>query len=320
MQLKLEVPGHCADALSDVCLELGAVSALLDNAGADSLVEAVLEPAPGATIVWERVGITAYWEATADIVAALQGLQAEIHDKGIFAEVDVNFRSDDDLDALPAQQVEELSFADGQLWLLPRDADSERLAALKDVAVIQLDPGLAFGSGLHPTTQLCLEAMARLPVLAGANVLDFGCGSGVLALGALVLGAARADGVDHDPQALVATADNAAYNGVAKRMHVFMPGELPGRLRYQVVVANILANPLIELADELSERLLPGGTLILAGLLAQQADAVIEAYPTIKFAAPVAQDAAPGADSWVCLLGVRAAEALSGVQQAIKAD
>lgn len=304
LQVKLEVPGHCADTLSDVCLELGALSALLDNAGADSMVEAVLEPAPGATIVWERVGITAVWEVTTDIVSVLQELQCEIHDSGIFAEVNVEFLSEDDLRGLPPQQVEELSFADGRLWLLPRDATPGRLAELAGVAVIQLDPGLAFGSGLHPTTQLCLEAMACLPELPGANVLDFGCGSGVLAVGALLLGATRADGVDHDPQALVATTDNAAYNGVAAGMNVFMPGELPSQLRYEVVVANILANPLIELANELSARLLPGGTLILAGLLAQQADAVIEAYPTIEFAAPVAHDIAAGAESWVRLQGV----------------
>jgi len=320
LRVKLEVPGHCADVLSDVCLELGAVSALLDNAGADSLVEAVLEPAPGATIVWKHVGITAYWEATVDIVAILNNLQSEIHDKGIFAEVNIDFQSDDDLGALSPQPVEELSFADGRLWLLPRDVDPQRLVALQEVAVIQLDPGLAFGSGLHPTTQLCLEAMARLPELPGANVLDYGCGSGVLALGALVLGAARVDGVDHDPQALVATTDNAAYNGVAKGMQVFMPGELPDRLRYKVVVANILANPLIELADELSERLLPGGTLILAGLLAQQADAVIEAYPTINFAAPVSHAPGSSADSWVRLQGVRAAGVLPGAHSTGKAD
>lgn len=287
LQIKLEVPGHCADALSDVCLELGAVSALLDNAGEDSLIEAVLEPAPGATIVWERVGITAFWEATVDIVAVMQGLQREIHDKGIFAEVSVNFLSEGDLAALPTQPVEELSFADGRLWLLPRDVSPVRMAELEATAVLKLDPGLAFGSGLHPTTQLCLDYMARLPSLSGARVLDFGCGSGVLALGALLLGAAAAHGVDHDPQALVATQDNAAYNDVTAGMQVFMPEELPSQSRYEVVVANILANPLIELADELSERLLPGGTLILAGLLAQQADAVQKAYPTIKFDPPV---------------------------------
>lgn len=306
LQVKLEVPGHCADPLSDRCLELGAVSVLLDNAGADSMVEAVLEPGPGETIVWERVAITAFWDASVDIITMLRALQTDIHDRGIFAEVNASFHSDDDLVALPAQQVEELSFADGQLWLVPRDATPERLAELQDLAVIKLDPGLAFGSGLHPTTQLCLECMARMSGLPGSSVLDYGCGSGVLALGALVLGAARVHGVDHDPQALVATADNAAYNEVAAGMQVFMPDELPGQSRYEVVVANILANPLIELADELSERLLPGGTLILAGLLAHQADAVIEAYPTISFAAPVAHDSAAGAESWVRLQGLKA--------------
>ena len=308
--MKIEVPGHFADALSDVCLDLGAVSALLDNAGEDTLVEAVLEPGPGATIIWKRACITAFWETNADIVAVMRSLQSEIHDKGIFAEVSANFVSVDDLAALPVQPVEELSFADGRLWLLPRDATPERLAELEAAAVIKLDPGLAFGSGLHPTTQLCLDYMARMADLPGARVLDFGCGSGVLALGALLLGAVAADGVDHDPQALLATRDNAAYNGVASGMTVFMPGELPSQSRYQVVVANILANPLIELAGELSERLLPGGTLILAGLLAQQAEAVQKAYPTIKFDPPASlNDGAPDserpAESWVRLQGIK---------------
>ncbi len=314
LQVKIELPGHYADALSDVCMDLGAVSALLDNAGEDSLIEAVLEPGPGDTIVWKRAAITAFWDVTVDIASVVRRLQAEIHDKGIFAEVSANFLSEGDLAALPAQPVEELSFARGRLWLLPRDATVERLAELDSAAVLKLDPGLAFGSGLHPTTQLCLEYMATMTSLPGARVLDFGCGSGVLALGALLLGAVAADGVDHDPQALLATRDNAAYNGVAAGMQVFMPGELPSQSRYEVVVANILANPLIELADELSERLLPGGTLVLAGLLAQQAEAVIEAYPNIKFAPPVphvgaaiaAADRVDAQDErWVRLQGVK---------------
>jgi len=275
LQIALEVPGSVADGLSDFCLEMGAVSAVLDNAGPDELVEAVLEPAPGATILWERVVISAFWDLSTDIGAVSNALRQRFHDDGIFGEITVNFKADDDFGALPAQPVASLSFGAGRLRLVPRDfvdegrADDEGRAADAGGTLIRLDPGLAFGSGLHPTTQLCLEALAGLAAegsLASARVLDFGCGSGVLALAARALGATRVHGVDHDPQALVATADNAAYNNLASGLHAYAPSELPADARYEVVVANILANPLIELAAQLSDRLVSGGTLILAGV------------------------------------------------------
>ena len=320
LQLKLAVAGEFADELSDYCLELGAVSAMLDNAGEDSLAEAVLEPDPGATIVWERAVITAFWPAVADLLTISANLSSKIHDKGIFAEVSVDFLAEDEFDRMPSQQVADLCFGDGRLWLVPRDASPERLEALADTAVLRLDPGLAFGSGLHPTTQLCLDYLARLPDLREARVLDFGCGSGVLALGARALGAAIAHGVDHDPQALVATLDNAAYNDLREGMQVFLPSDLPDDAHYEVVVANILANPLIELAAEISARVCDGGRLVLAGLLADQADAVQAAYPNIQFAPPqtyqgsaiaaVAESGAGGVvaspdEDWVCLQGVK---------------
>lgn len=287
LQLKLTVSGEFADELSDFCLQLGAVSAMIDNAGTDSLAGAVLEPGPGETIVWERAAITAFWEASGDLQHISRELTRKMHDSGIFSEVEVNFRSETGLPSPAPQPVAELSFGAGRLWLVPRDVTSARRQTLGDAAQLLLDPGLAFGSGLHPTTQLCLDYLARLTRLRGARLLDFGCGSGVLALGGLALGARVAHGVDHDPQALVATLDNAAYNDLADGMQVFMPSELPAAARYEVVVANILANPLIELAPELSDRLLAGGTLVLAGLLAQQADQVMQAYPAIQFDPPV---------------------------------
>ena len=245
LQVKLVVPGTFADELSDLCLEVGAVSAVLDNAGADSLAEAVLEPDPGATIVWKRAVITAFWPATSDLASISSVLANHIHDKSIFAEVTVDFIADSELAGAAPQQVAELSFGDGRLWLIPRGAEPRAQDA---APCIKLDPGLAFGSGLHPTTQLCLDYMARMSGWKGLRLLDFGCGSGVLALGALALGAREAHGVDHDPQALVATQDNAAYNDLGDAMQVFTPAELPDNAHYEVVVANILANPLIELA------------------------------------------------------------------------
>ena len=328
-QIKLAVAGQFADTLSDYCLELGAISAVLDNAGADTLAEAVLEPDPGATIVWENVVISTFWPISLDIGEVSAALKEYLKDGGIFAEVNINFVSEEQLPPVPAQPTPRLCFGDNRLWLVPRDLadlDAFELEALAETACIKLDPGLAFGSGLHPTTQLCIDYLARLPTLAGSRVLDFGCGSGVLALAALALGASLAHGVDHDPQALVATRDNAAYNDVGDALQVFTPSELPDDAHYEVVVANILANPLIELAPLISDRVAPGGRLIMAGLLHGQAAAVSAAYPGFEFAAPqiyngsavarMANEQAPQVNAggmvatpqedWVCLAGQKA--------------
>ena len=325
-QIKLAVAGHFADTLSDYCLELGAASAVLDNAGADTLAEAVLEPDPGATIVWENVVISTFWPVSENIGEISSALKRYLEDNGILAEVNVDFVSEEQFSPDPAQPTAHLCFGDNRLWLVPRDLAAADLEALGETPCIKLDPGLAFGSGLHPTTQLCIDYLARLPGLAGSRVLDFGCGSGVLALAALALGASHAHGVDHDPQALVATRDNAAYNDVGDALQVFTPSELPDDAHYEVVVANILANPLIELAPLISDRVAPGGRLIMAGLLHGQAAAVSAAYPGFEFAAPqiyngsavarMANEQAPQVNAggmvatpqedWVCLAGQKA--------------
>jgi ribosomal protein L11 methyltransferase len=181
----------------------------------------------------------------------------------------------------------------GRLWVLPRDEpvpDSPGVPA--QGPVLRLDPGLAFGSGAHPTTRLCLQGLAALE-LAGLRVLDFGCGSGILALAACLLGAREVVAIDHDPQALAATRDNAAFNGIdAGRLLV---GDLDAlgaqgwdREPFDVIVANILANPLVDLAPRLTTLLRPGGTLMLSGLLAGQEAPIRAAYPRVEFAAAVA--------------------------------
>ena len=141
---------------------------------------------------------------------------------------------------------------------------------------LRLDPGLAFGTGGHPSTALCLEWLGASG-LAGTRVLDYGCGSGILAIAALLLGACEGWAVDHDPQALIATRENASLNGVLGRLHIESPQALDAP-PVEVVVANILAGPLMELAPRLSARLAPGGSLVLAGVLAEQAEAVVRAY------------------------------------------
>jgi ribosomal protein L11 methyltransferase len=139
-----------------------------------------------------------------------------------------------------------------------------------------LDPGLAFGSGTHPPTDLCLQWLDGLDV-TGKTVLDFGCGSGILALAALKLGASHAIGVDNDPQALLASVDNADRNGVGSRLQVFLPDAEPVR-QYPIVVANILASALIQLTNLLASRVQAGGLIALSGILHNQADEVLASY------------------------------------------
>ena len=163
-----------------------------------------------------------------------------------------------------------------RLWVCPVGQSSPDPNAV----VVDLDPGLAFGTGHHPTTALCLEWLDGAD-LAGRTLLDYGCGSGILAIAALKLGAARALAVDHDPQALEATRDNARANGVAERIWAGSPAELDGiagARHADLVVANILAGPLVELAPSLLACLRPGGALALSGVLADQVDSVQAAY------------------------------------------
>jgi ribosomal protein L11 methyltransferase len=169
--------------------------------------------------------------------------------------------------------------------------------------VVRLDPGLAFGSGTHPTTSLCLQwldALATDGLLRDADVLDFGCGSGILALAALQLGAARAVGVDNDPQALLATRDNAERNAVDDRLAVFLPDDEPVATPYPIVVANILASALDALADTLAARVAPGGRIALSGILAGQEDALLARYGAWFDALHVAQEG-----DWVRIDGIR---------------
>jgi ribosomal protein L11 methyltransferase len=161
-------------------------------------------------------------------------------------------------------------------WIVPWNMEAPAEAA--NGVIVRLDPGLAFGSGTHPTTALCLAWLDSLD-LAGKTVLDFGCGSGILALAALKLGAARAVGVDNDPQAVLATRDNAERNGVGERIEVRTPDAEP-IATYPVVVANILAVALDALAETLAARVTPGGVIALSGILQGQEAALIERYST----------------------------------------
>lgn len=263
------------NALEDV----GALAVTLLDADADTSNEnAILEPGVGQTPLWHALVLTALFPAEANPLALLAALES--FDPGLdWSSVGFRTVQDQDwerawLDQFHAMQFGQRTFIVPWNQELPAEADHDH------AAVVRLDPGLAFGSGTHPTTALCLRWLDQLSAeggLAGRTVLDFGCGSGILALAALKLGAAAAVGVDNDPQALIATADNAQRNQVGAQLSVYLPQDEPVAT-YPVVVANILASALDALADTLASRVAPGGRIALSGILRGQEQELIQRY------------------------------------------
>jgi ribosomal protein L11 methyltransferase len=238
---------------------------------ADAADQPLFEPAPGTTPLWPATRVTAMFAADLDL-APVRAALARTFGAALLAGAVEEVVADRDWERVWLDQFQPMRFGD-HLWICPA---GQRPPAAPCEVLIDLDPGLAFGTGTHPTTALCLEWLDRNPP-AGQQVLDFGCGSGILAIAALKLGAASVWAVDIDRQALWASRENAARNQVADRLHTGLPGDLPSQ-PCDVVLANILANPLIELAPKLAERVRPGGRLVLSGILSAQAADVQHAY------------------------------------------
>jgi ribosomal protein L11 methyltransferase len=287
LQLHLATTEAHADAFQSALEDMGACAVTLTD-GAD---QPVFEPPPGARPLWQNTVVSALFDADRDpalILAALQqqGLEAQAH----------HHETLDD-------QIWERAWMDDfapmrfgeRLWIVPSWSASPDPQAVN----LKLDPGLAFGTGTHETTALCLEWLDQAD-LTGKAVLDFGCGSGVLAIAALLLGAGNATGTDIDPQALTASEDNARNNGVADALRLYLPENLPADYRCDVLVANILAGPLVELAGQLASYCRPGGSLALSGILAEQAESVRKAYAPWFDLNPTTQQG-----DWVRIDGVR---------------
>lgn len=260
-------------ALEDV----GALAVTLQDAHLDAADEqAIFEPGVGEIPLWREMSLTALFDADTDALVLLAALEA--FDPGLdWTQARFEKVEDQDWERAWLDQFQPMRFGE-RTWIVPWNHDLPAGANTDDAAIVRLDPGLAFGSGTHPTTALCLQwldDLASRGELQGREVLDFGCGSGILALAAIKLGATRAVGVDNDPQALVATADNAQRNG--ETIAVFMPQDEPVRA-YPVVVANILAIALDALADTLAARTAPGGRIAMSGILAGQEDELLQRY------------------------------------------
>jgi len=295
--ITLELAAGPAEALSEALLEAGAVSVAIEDAQTGTPLELAqyAEPAWDAPVAWRhnRLEVLFAHDADADRI-----LREAARAAGIDALPPLRQAQIADADWIRRSQAQFAPLAIGdRLWIVP----SWHAAPADPAAVVlRLDPGLAFGTGSHPTTRLVLRWLARALAPGDApagRVLDYGCGSGILAIAAGKLGAAQIDAVDTDPQAIIATRENAQRNDVALR--ALPPNDLPDSA-YDIVLANILANPLIALAPSIATRTRRGGRLALSGLLLNQAAEVMTAYAACFDVRVAARE-----EGWVLVEGVR---------------
>ncbi|MEF8834003.1 MAG: 50S ribosomal protein L11 methyltransferase [Halofilum sp. (in: g-proteobacteria)] len=288
LQVKVATNPEYTQAVEDALTAAGAASVTLE--GADESL--VLEPAPGETPLWGTTRVIGLFDDSIGrgaVLDALAGLGEEAAAEPVFEQL-----PDREWSRVWLEDWAPLRFG-RHLWVAPHEATVDDPAA----TVIRLDPGVAFGTGTHATTALCLEWLTERE-LGGARVLDFGCGSGVLAIAALRLGAARAHGIDIDPQAVEASATNADDNGVGERLTSAV-GDAPEGGPYDVILANVLAGPLIEVAPALAACHNPGGHIALAGILSDQTQSVIEAYQQAGYEVTVSAER----EGWSLVTGYR---------------
>jgi ribosomal protein L11 methyltransferase len=291
LNLVVDSDAEHAEALSEALLELGALSVDLLDADADTPDEQAIfgepgEPPPG---VWQHNRVSALFDSDKDVSAILRNATANIGLKQL-PEHRIETLADNDWVRLTQSQFEPIPISP-RLWIVPTWHTPSNPNAIN----IVLDPGLAFGTGSHPTTRLCLRWLDS-NLRGGENVLDYGCGSGILAIAALKLGAAHAVGVDVDLQAVIASRDNAIANQV-KDVQFYLPDDAP-QSSYDLVVANILTNPLRMLAPLLAKSTRQGGQIVLSGILEEQAQDMMNIYQQwFDLNAPIFED------GWSCLSG-----------------
>ena len=288
LQLIVNTARDQAEAIEDALLTAGAASVTLQ----DNADQPILEPALGETPLWEATRITGLFSAEIDTAATTQAAEQAL------GRALPGHRwsplEDKDWEREWMENYHPIRCADN-LWICPSWREPPEPTATN----LLLDPGLAFGTGTHPTTFLCLQWLAEQP-LDDLSLVDYGCGSGILGIAALLLGARHVVGVDIDPQALLATQENASRNQLpAAAMPVFLPDACP-TAPVDIMLANILAGPLAELAPQLTRLTKPGGKLCLSGILAEQAEEVMAAYRAWFDFDPVAQQ-----QEWVRLTATR---------------
>lgn len=279
------------EAISELMEEAGAASVTLE----DAVDQPILEPLPGETPLWDQLVITGLYPADDDLTELMLLLEAK---RSAWAISSLRLEALEDRPWVREwmDNFHPMSFGK-RLWVYPswREVPAEATDAVK----ILLDPGLAFGTGTHPTTALCLEWLDGED-LQGKTVLDYGCGSGILAIAAAKLGASQVVATDIDPQALEATLENSKRNHISPpMMHTCLPEDLPSQ-QYDIVIANILSGPLVNLAPTLLSYLKPSGRLALSGILLEQESAVAKAY-----APALMQVETASKEEWLRLSGTR---------------
>lgn len=293
IQIKLDVKPDHAESLEDALLEVGSVSVTMVDAGDQPL----FEPDLGTTPLWDMTRVLGLFDAEVEIdgiVAYLMASYAAAWPDEKFPAYKIEILEDKDWERSWMDNFHPIQFGN-RLWVVP----SWREIPDTNAVNLMLDPGLAFGTGTHPTTALCLRWLDGQD-MQDKRVIDYGCGSGILGIASLLLGAKDMTGVDIDPQAILATDDNAQRNKVNKdKYNVYLPEAAPS-FEADVLLANILAGPLVELADTLTPLVKMNGDLVLSGLLERHINPIIEAYsPWFDFAEPAIDD------GWVRLHAVK---------------
>jgi ribosomal protein L11 methyltransferase len=287
LQIVVQTSGDQVDTVSEAFNSMGALSVTVQDGGDEPL----LEPAPGETPLWSSVRLVALFSVDNDAALLRSALQALL--PGLSADIQIETLEDQDWSNTWRDTFGAMRFGE-KLWVCPIGEMPQH----SDAVVVHLDPGMAFGTGTHATTAMCLRWLDAHPP-TDRRVVDYGCGSGILAIAAHKLAAAHVTAVDIDPQALLATQENARRNGCEEAIAVLHPDELEAGV-VELLVANILANPLIELAEDFSRRVKPGGQIVLTGILSEQAGAVQAAYQSaFDFAPPVCEE------EWVLLAATK---------------
>ncbi len=288
IQIRIRTTEKSADRVSNYLMGQGSASVTF----MDAKDTPIFEPKPGEVKYWADTIVIGLFEASHDMKAVVNFLKQQKEFK-----TDIQYKieqlEDKDWEREWMEHFHPIKFGE-RLWICPSWRDIPDPSAVN----VMLDPGLAFGTGTHATTALCLKWLESQD-LTGKTVVDFGCGSGILGIAALKLGAARVVGIDIDQQALDASLDNAARNGVADQLEVYLPENQP-ELEADVVVANILAEPLRELNQVILGYLKPGGALALSGVLEQQAEDVSSYYQDDVILAPI-----EAKDDWVRISGIK---------------
>ena len=287
LQLIIPTNDTDADQLSDALMEQGAVSVTLQ----DMQDQPVLEPALGTTPMWSQTRVIGLYDANENLKQVIKNIEQQLQKK--IPDWKAEQLEDKDWVRAWMDDFKPMQFGE-KLWVVPSTFEPPH----PEAANILLDPGLAFGTGTHPTTSMCLEWLDANPPTK-KDIIDFGCGSGILAIAAILLGATHAEAIDIDPQALIATRDNAKNNNVANKIKTWLPNEFSTK-QTPLLLANILASPLIELAPYFAELTASQGQIVLSGILAEQAENVLAAYKTY-FEIQIWKQQG----DWVCLAGIR---------------